>query len=172
MNYLRLDDMAVVSEWAVRAALPHVSFNTGVDLTELGFAPVLPSQPPVARPGYVIESAAPVQSNGQWVDGWRERPMTQAEMTVQQAAIVATLTDAVQQHLDSKAREKNYDDIVSACSYAAVPNDFQAESQAYLTWRAACWKKCYQIMAEVQAQSRAIPTKAELLAELPLLVLP
>jgi hypothetical protein len=86
--------------------------------------------------------------------------------------VINKLTWAVQVHLDEKAREKNYDNIVSACSYAAVPNVFQAESAAFLSWRASVWAACYTIMAEVQNQTRAVPTAAELIAELPALVLP
>jgi hypothetical protein len=79
--------------------------------------------------------------------------------------------DAVQRHLDDAARAKNYDDIVSACSYAGAPNPFQAEGQAFLTWRGNVWATCYQIMADVQAGRRTAPTVDGLIAELPALQL-
>lgn len=84
----------------------------------------------------------------------------------------ARLAGAVQKHLDAAAAARGYDNILSACSYAAAPNNYQTEGQAFLAWRAACWDKCYQILTAVQAGTRAIPTEAELLAELPVLVLP
>lgn len=84
----------------------------------------------------------------------------------------ARLTAAVQKHLDYKAKERGYDSILSACSYAATANSYQAEGQKFLAWRAACWDKCYQILGAVKAGTRSIPTEAELLAELPVLVLP
>lgn len=92
--------------------------------------------------------------------------------TVEQ--IVAGLEEAVQSELDRRARERNYDGIVSACSYAGAPNPFQAESIAYLSWRASCWAYCYQVLADCQSRppKRAIPTGPELVAELPALVLP
>lgn len=85
---------------------------------------------------------------------------------------VSLLTNAVQLHLDRSAQSRNYDNIISACSYGAAPNAFQAESIAFLEWRAACWSYCYAVMAEVSSQSRGIPTADELVSELPTLVLP
>lgn len=89
-----------------------------------------------------------------------------------QNRLALALTDAVQRHIDAMARSRGYDDIVSACSYAAAPNRFQAEGAALVAWRAAVWDACYQIMAEVQAGTRTIPTEAELIAPLPAMVWP
>lgn len=86
--------------------------------------------------------------------------------------IIAGLESAVQSELDRRAQERNYDNIVSACSYAGAPNAFQAESQAFLAWRAACWQHCYQVLADCQSETRPIPTPPELIAELPALLLP
>ena len=80
------------------------------------------------------------------------------------------LTFAVQLHLDAKAREKGYDNIVSACSYAAVPNIFQAEGIAFINWRSDVWAHCYGVMQAVQDGIRSVPTEAELIAELPIYV--
>lgn len=92
-------------------------------------------------------------------------PLTQEEILVQ---AIASLTNAVQSMLDSTAQVKGYDGIISACSYSGAPNPFQAESQAFTSWRGNVWATCYAIMGEVQAGNRAIPTETELLAELPI----
>ena len=42
---------------------------------------------------------------------------------------------------------------------------------SFRAWRSAVWAKGYEILAQVQAGQRAIPTEAELLAELPQLVI-
>jgi len=84
---------------------------------------------------------------------------------------VAEYTEAVQKHLDAKAQSKNYDDIVSACSYAGAPNPFQAEGTAFVGWRGDVWAKCYQVMGAVQQGTRTAPTIEALIAELPVLVL-
>lgn len=79
-----------------------------------------------------------------------------------------TITDAIQAHLDAKARERGYDGILSLCSYATSTNPkFAAEGQAGVAWRDACWAKGFEIMAEIQAGTREVPTVDELLAELP-----
>lgn len=88
--------------------------------------------------------------------------------------IKADLSSAVQFHLDSAARQRGYDSILSASTYADDPSvpKFQAEGQAYRAWRALVWTYCYQVMADVDAGLRAIPAEADLIAELPALALP
>ena len=76
------------------------------------------------------------------------------------------LITAVQNMLDSAAKAKGYDSILSACSYAAYPNPFQAEGQEFVAWRGAVWAKCYEILGEVKAGTRPVPTVSELLAEI------
>ena len=88
--------------------------------------------------------------------------------------IRATLTDAVYSHMNAAAHARGYDDIKAAVTYAeepAVPL-FQAEGRALRAWRSRVWAHCYQVLADVQAGTRAIPTAAQLIAELPALDLP
>jgi hypothetical protein len=102
-------------------------------------------------------------------------PEEEAEFEASRAPAPLTAEDyviAVQAHLDAAARYRNYDDIVSACSYAGAPNPFQAEAQAFITWRGKVWEKCYSIMDDVESGKRTAPTIAGLIAELPALVLP
>ena len=42
---------------------------------------------------------------------------------------------------------------------------------SFRAWRSAVWAKGYEILAQVQAGERGIPTEVELLAELPELVI-
>ena len=84
------------------------------------------------------------------------------------------LADAVQSHLDARARERGYDNIFTACTYAeepAVPA-FQAEGKAYREWRSLVWAKCYELLADVESGKRAIPTVSDVIAAIPLLELP
>lgn len=87
--------------------------------------------------------------------------------------IMRSLTDAVQAHLDATARERGYDGILSLASYAASTHPpFSAEGRAGLDWRDAVWGYCYQVLADVQAGNRAVPSADELIAELPAMVWP
>lgn len=86
---------------------------------------------------------------------------------------MATLSDAIQQHLDATARTHAYDGILSLCTYATSPSPrFAAEGQAAVVWRDACWTKGYEILAECQAGGRPVPTREELVAKLPVFVWP
>lgn len=79
------------------------------------------------------------------------------------------LETAVQSHLDAAARAKGYDNIISACSYAAAPNPFQQEAIAFIEWRAAVWSHCYAVMADVMSGLRAVPSSGDLISELPVM---
>lgn len=84
------------------------------------------------------------------------------------------LTAAVQDHLDAVAQDAGYDNIFTACTYADEPSvpQFQAEGQALRAWRSEVWAACHQIMDDVQAGQRQIPTAEELVSALPVPVLP
>jgi len=89
------------------------------------------------------------------------------------ASTKSRLTSAVQSMLDDKAKERNYDSILSLCSYATSPTaKFSDEGQAGVSWRDEVWAKGYAILADVESGERAIPTVDELLAELPSFVWP
>lgn len=86
-----------------------------------------------------------------------------------EAQIVAAYMASVQQHLDAVAVAAGYDGIVSVVTYAdepAVPR-YQAEGVAFRAWRSQVWLKCEQVLAGVKAGTRAAPTTAELIEELP-----
>lgn len=82
-----------------------------------------------------------------------------------------SISNAVQKHLDTKAMEKGYDSILSACSYAGHTNPFQEEGKTFVEWRGNVWAYCYQVLDHVSQGFRTIPTIEELLAELPILSL-
>ena len=81
------------------------------------------------------------------------------------------LTDGVQSYMDTKAQERGYDNIHTACSYVNSTDEvFKAEGAACLAWRDQVWRKCYDILAEVKQGKRAVPILEEVIAELPVLV--
>ena len=78
------------------------------------------------------------------------------------------LSDVAQIYLDVTAQKYGYDHCNSACTYVNTGvAKFDAEGEAFRKWRSAVWNKCYEILDEVIAGERDIPTKEILLAELP-----
>lgn len=83
--------------------------------------------------------------------------------------LLENMTSAVQLMLDKKAHEFGYDNMISLCSYSTSTHPkFGPEGRAGLAWRDAVWTKCNEILDAVIAGERPIPTREELLAELPM----
>lgn len=81
------------------------------------------------------------------------------------------IVDAVQNYLDNTAKTRNYDGILSLCTYAnSTILKFKDEGQAGVNWRDACWSTCYQIMYDVQTGQRQLPSVEQVLSELPQIV--
>ena len=81
--------------------------------------------------------------------------------------IISQFETVIQARLDLGAKNAGYDSILSACSYAAAPNAFQADGISFINWRANCWTYCYSIMQQVQIGAIALPTVNELISNLP-----
>ena len=84
------------------------------------------------------------------------------------AQTIADLTAAIQGHLDAVAKTRNYDGILSLCSYATSQNPrFSHEGLAGVAWRDAVWAQGYAVMAECLEGKRPVPTAEELIQGLP-----
>lgn len=118
-----------------------------------------------------IEFDGPVTLGDLW-DGaaFSPAPIPQRSPDEVQAEVVA----ATQARLDAFARTRNYDGILSLCTYATSPTPkFAAEGQYGVEARDATWAKLYDMLAEVQAGTRPMPTGfADVEPELPALVWP
>ena len=85
----------------------------------------------------------------------------------------SALLAAVDAHLNAAAKAKGYDGILSASLRAALPTSpFHAEGVAFGSWMDAVYAKCYEVLAQVQANETAEPDEAQLIAMLPALQLP
>lgn len=87
--------------------------------------------------------------------------------------VAARLAALVQQRLDAFARTRRYDNMMSLCSYATSAKLARAAEAAYgVLMRDQTWDAAIAIETAVMAQTRPVPTEAELLAELPALAWP
>lgn len=88
--------------------------------------------------------------------------------------VQATFVAAIQKRLDDFARTRNYDSILSACTYATstVPK-FAAEGQAAVDLRDQTWAAAYTILDDVLANRRDMPASiADIEYDLPALEWP
>ena len=93
---------------------------------------------------------------------------------IQPDELLAQIVQATQTRLDDFAQQRNFDGILSACSYATstVPQ-FQTEGQYCVQARDATWAALYVILAQIQAGERPLPQGyADLEAQLPILAWP
>lgn len=104
--------------------------------------------------------------------GWIKRPDdTWAPPVPTTDEIISSMTKQIQRRLDEFAKTRNYDGILSACTYATstVPK-FQAEGQYCVNARDATWAAAYTILAEVQNGQRPVPASiADFVDNLPAL---
>lgn len=151
----------------LKADNPNTSFPTTIivaSVSEFGIVEVAPTDAPTFDA--ITQTRAegdPVLIDGVWTQQWVVTDLDAATIAANQAAAVAALqADIVQQtqnRLDDFARTRNYDGILSACTYAtsSVPK-FQAEGQYAVNARDNTWATLYTLMAEVQAGTRPMPT--------------
>jgi len=136
---------------------------------------VVMTHPSILFPSGYAEQFIEVSDDAQngWVlDGISFVPPIPSQKSPEE--LQAEIVQATQQRLDDFARTRNYDGILSLCTYATstVPK-FQAEGQYGVTARDATWAALYQILAEVEAGARPVPSGyADIEPDLPALAWP
>ena len=168
----------------IRAAFHGTSFPsvmTDEDLAALGVYPVKQTASGHNPITQTATEASPALIAGEWSQQWEvvqkyatpeeEAAAIAADQEAKAKALQESIVSATQKRLDDFARTRNYDGILSLCTYAtsAVPK-FAAEGQYGVNARDATWAKLYSIMGEVQAGTRPAPVGfADIEPELPVL---
>lgn len=106
-----------------------------------------------------------------------ERPMTPEEIAELEASLPRpTITDyenAIQNLVDTTARERQFSDGVTLASYtASTKPKWAAEAKAFVAWRDRVWVYAYRELEQVTIGARYQPTVLEFLAELEPIVWP
>ena len=82
--------------------------------------------------------------------------------------VVARLESVVDRYLDTQAQSLRYDSIKTIVTYRDDENPkFKAEGVAGYKLRSVVYTKSIQIMNDVVAGNRPVPTETQLLAEMP-----
>jgi hypothetical protein len=171
-----------VAEDNFRQLFPNTSFSrplTADAVEPFGYGIFDFSNKPESTWLQKVVEIAPVRDNfGIWRQTWNVVNLTGDELaqaeSAQQQHIKRSIVQATQDRLDAFARTRQYDDIKSACTYAgcSVPK-FNTEGSYCQDRRAETWQALYDILAEVQAGTRPMPSSfADIEPELPALVWP
>jgi hypothetical protein len=114
------------------------------------------------------------QIDGKWYTKYNVVDMDAAGIAAKNEQIKQGIISAAQARLDAFAQTRHYDDIKSASDYAgcSVPK-FDIEGTYCRDARALTWARLYELLAEVEAGTRPMPTGfADIENELPPLVWP
>jgi hypothetical protein len=157
---------------------PQVSFPKIIPdatLAEYGVYPLTATEQPSYDP--IMQSVAEgtaVLVDGVWTQVWTVSDATPEEVAERLAQLQRRIANDTQRHLDNFARTRNYDGMLSLCTYATSTNPkFAAEGQYGVEARDATWDKLYEMLAEVEAGTRPIPSGfSDILPELPALFWP
>lgn len=100
-------------------------------------------------------------------------PLGAEEQLVRDEDLLRSIKRALQQHLDQFAQQRDYTNMLSACTYATstIPK-YRMEGQACVEQRDAVYLCAFELLAEVQAGTRPRMTPEEVLAALPPLTWP
>lgn len=102
-------------------------------------------------------------------------PVESVELTVYEdnlsdAELIATIQEAVQNILDSKAQELNYDNGFAIASYSnSTVEKFRNEARKFIQYRDLCWAKCYELLGKYENDEIPRPTVVQVLEQLPVL---
>jgi hypothetical protein len=159
----------------------HVSFPLDLslmsdeDLLSFSIVRVLTSAKPSVTDTQIVTEGTPQLKNGVWTQQWlvSDIPASVLQQRVEsaRARLKEQMLEAIQQRLDAFAKQRGYDNILSACTYAtSTVTKFKAEGQRCVDLRDQTWAAAYAFMQDVQDGKRAVPTtEEEVVSSLPAL---
>jgi hypothetical protein len=156
---------------------PQVSFPKNIPdiiLVDFNVYPLTETSQPEVVYTQKVEEGTPVLVNGVWTQVWNVVDKTPEEIASYLEQLQQEIASQTQNRLNIFARTRDYDGILSLCTYATstVPK-FAAEGQYGVDARDATWTTLYNILAEVEAGTRPVPSGFEdIESELPILIWP
>lgn len=140
-----------------------LNLSTAQDKSDHGIHDLATDTQPTFDPITQLCVAGPIEFDGSYHETWTLLDLPEEAIANNRANAAKTLQEAVvtatQARLDTWAKEKNYDGILSACTYASsTVLMFQADGQLAVNNRDATWSTLYTILAGVQAGTRPMPT--------------
>lgn len=102
-------------------------------------------------------------------------PVESTELSVYEgdlsdSELVSTIQESVQNILDSKAQELNYDNGFAIASYSnSTVEKFRNEARQFIQYRDLCWAKCYELLGKYESGEIPRPSVVQVLEQLPTL---
>lgn len=165
-----------ISDQEIRKLYPNTSFPVTFQAPEdyaYVFPAPIPSYDPITQ--YYIEVAPKLSIKNNWEQQWEVVDLSVEQIAINELEhrnqIKNSIEQQTQQRLDDFAKTRNYDGIMSCCTYASSSNlNFKAEADYCISARDATWTTIYQILADVENNVRPLPASyEEIQAELPVL---
>lgn len=157
---------------------PQVSFPRDPSaelLAAYNVYPVTPAPQPEHNPIFQgVRETTPTLADGKWVQVWEVYAFDQARVAENLENLKASIAAQTQERLDAFARTRNYESILSLCSYMNSANPRYAAEAAYgVQARDATWDALYAMLAEVEGGTRPTPSGfADIEPDLPPLIWP
>ena len=157
MIYVKNNQIFYIQD--IRMMFPNTSIPDDANLKEFGFYKLIYTNPPTVLPWHRLEQGDPVNNTQTWV----QVPLTETEI-IDQCSVL------LNERLNTFAKERGYDNILSACSYAtSTVIKFQTEGQTCVRLRDASWSYLFSVISDVRDGLRAMPSWDQLESELPVL---
>lgn len=143
--------------FSLQAEFPNLSFPEDGSYIPEGYVRVLHNQPSQQFLHKSVEGT-PALQDGVYKQVWNNVPLQGQELQDAITAHTKFLEAQIQASLDAFARTRNYDGILSACTYAtsSVPK-FASEAARCVNLRDQTWAAAYQVMADVQEGTTPMP---------------
>lgn len=181
--HAKIENNAVIQYPIVNLRQHLSNFSLPADLTNdaalpQGYVYVNTSAPPAFDPiTQKVQEAQPVFAGGKWVKAWEIIELDSAKIAENQQKakkeLIASYTQALDDHLDRMAQTKRYENRVTCALRAGYPGPFQAEGQAFATWMDTCNDLAYQWWAAIEADEMAMfSSKEDFISQLPEFVWP
>jgi hypothetical protein len=89
-------------------------------------------------------------------------------VTIERAETIDDYKSAIQDHIDTVARKKDYANGYALAGYVTDTSAEYADvAQTFINWRSSIWTFTFETLAEVQSGAIPQPTIPELIAMLP-----
>ena len=148
-------------EGDIKARFKNISWPVNNFTPPPGYSEVIEVPKPIVAFNQEVKESTPRYVDKQWQQVWEIRYLSDEQVEVKRQELLAQtkvhLKAAIGRRLDDFAKTKDYDNIMTACSYYNSTDAIYAnEAQICIQTRDQTWQKYYEIIAEIEAGTRPL----------------